>query len=74
MANFGDFMSSYGWALALGAAATGALVILTMRARARRDRRNRQRVRRLARQRMWDWLMMRQNMRRLTYQPDDEQL
>ncbi len=74
MANFADLISSYGWALALGAAAVLALIVLTTRARARRDRRDRQRVRRLARQRMWDWLMMRQNVRRLTYRPDEEQL
>ena len=70
MANFGDVISSYGWALA--AAAMAVFVVLTMRARARRGRRNRQRVRRLARQRMWDWLMMRQNVRRLTYRPDED--
>lgn len=74
MAKFADLISSYGWALALAAAAIVAFVVLTLRAQARRDRRDRQRVRRLARQRMWDWLMMRQNVRRLTYQPDEEQL
>ena len=74
MSNFAGFISSYGWMLALGAAGTVTLVVLAMRARARRNRRDRQRVRRLARQRMWDWLMMRQNVRRLTYHPDEEQL
>ena len=74
MTKFGDFISSYGWVLALAVAAAAAFGVLAMRARARRERRDRQRVRRLARQRMWDWLMMRQNVRRLTYQPDEEQL
>ncbi len=74
MTNFEGLVSSYGWALALGAAAAAALIVLTLRARAQRTRRHRQRVRRLARQRMWDWLMMRQNVRRLTYQPDEDQV
>jgi type II secretory pathway component PulF len=74
MSNFAGFISSYGWTLALGAAAALTLVVLTLRARAQRERRDRQRVRRLARQRMWDWLMMRQNVRRLTYRPDEEHL
>jgi membrane protein implicated in regulation of membrane protease activity len=74
MSNFAGFISSYGWTLALAAAAVLTLVVLTLRARARRERRDRQRVRRLARQRMWDWLMMRQNVRRLTHQPDEDQI
>ena len=74
MSNFADFLSSYGWPLALCAAATVIMTVLAIRARARRDRRDRQRVRRLARQRMWDWLMMRQNVRRLTYRPDEDQI
>ena len=74
MVKFAGLISSYGWALALGAAGAVTLVVLALRARARQDRRNRQRVRRLARQRMWDWLMMRQNVRRLTHRPDEEQL
>jgi hypothetical protein len=74
MATFADLISSSGWALALATAAIVTLVVLTLRARARRDRRDRQRVRRLARQRMWDWLMMRQNVRRLAYRPDEDQI
>ena len=68
----GDLMPSYGWALAL----TGiilALILLIWRTKLRKQRRSRQRVRRLARQRAWDWLMMRKNVRALTYQPDEDQ-
>ncbi|RYY46632.1 MAG: hypothetical protein EOP59_02510 [Sphingomonadales bacterium] len=74
MLKFGDFISSYGWLLALVAALIVTSIVLAWRARAQRSRRERQRVRRLARQRMWDWLMMRPNVRRLTHQPDQDQV
>jgi hypothetical protein len=74
MLKFGDFISSYGWLLALVAAMIATGIVLAWRARAQRSRRERQRVRRLARQRMWDWLMMRPNVRRLTHQPDQDQV
>ncbi|MCA1198817.1 hypothetical protein K9B35_12640 [Sphingomonas sp. R647] len=70
MLKFGDFISSYGWLLALVAALIVTSIVLAWRARAQRSRRERQRVR----QRMWDWLMMRPNVRRLTHQPDQDQV
>ncbi len=74
MANFGDLIASYGRWLALVAAFATVLVILAWRARERRIRRDKRRVRRLARQRVWDWLMLRPQVRRLTHQPGDEQI
>lgn len=74
MADARDFILSYGWVLALCAAGMAMLAILVWRAHARRKRRDRRRVRNIARQRVWDWLMMRQNVRRLTHQPDEEQV
>ena len=68
----GVLLPSYGWALAL-AGVILALMLLVWRAKLRKQRRSRQRVRRLARQRAWDWLMMRKNVRQLTYQPDEDQ-
>ena len=72
MTNSGDFWLSYGWVVAV-IAGLAMLALLVWRSRTRRERRDRQRVRRLARQRAWDWLMMRQNVRRLTYRPDEDQ-
>ena len=72
MIYLGDLVASYGWALAV-AGVILALTVLVLRARVRKQRRGRQRVRRLARQRAWDWLMMRKNVRALTYQPDKDQ-
>ncbi|MFN6936322.1 MAG: hypothetical protein ACK4NZ_14370, partial [Tsuneonella sp.] len=63
MAHFGDFMLSYRWPLALGAAMVATSVVLAWRARERR-----------APQRVWDWLMMRPNVRRLTHQPEHDQV
>ena len=74
MLKFGDFISSYGWLLALVAAIIATGVVLAWRARTRRTRRERRRVRRLARQRTWDWLMMRPKVRRLTHQPEHDQV
>jgi hypothetical protein len=71
MMRSGDFWLSYGWMLAL-AVTTVALIALFRRAQARKRRRERRRVRNLARQRVWDWLMMRQNVRRLTYRSDED--
>ena len=71
MTNSGDFWPPYGWTLAVIAAIL-VLGLLVWRNRSRQQRRDRQRVRRLARQRAWDWLMMRQNVRRLTYRPDED--
>ncbi|HEV7287692.1 hypothetical protein [Sphingomonas sp.] len=63
MAHFGDVMLSYGWPLALGAAMVATSVVVAWGARARR-----------APQRMWDWPMMRPNVRRLTHQPEHDQV
>ncbi len=74
MLKFGDFISSYGWLLALVAALIATGVGLAWRARMQRTRRQQRRVRRIARQRTWDWLMMRPKVRRLTHQPEHDQV
>lgn len=74
MTNFGDLIASNGRWLALVVAFATVLVILAWRARERRIRRDKRRVRRLARQRVWDWLMLRPQVRRLTHQPGEDQV
>lgn len=74
MANFSNLIAPYGRWLALVAAFAAMLVMLGWRARERRKRREKRRVRRLARQRVWDWLMLRPQVRRLTHQPQDDQI
>ncbi|WP_066662023.1 MULTISPECIES: hypothetical protein [unclassified Sphingomonas] len=74
MAKFGDLIASYGQPLALVAVLAVVMLALVWRARERRIRREQRRVRRLARQRVWDWLMLRPQVRRLTHQPKDDQI
>ena len=66
------FVLSYAWLLAL--VAGGVLAAgLVWRARAKTARRERRRTRNIARQRTWDWLMMRRNVKRLTHHSGGDQ-
>jgi len=66
MTSFAEFALPNGWTLA-GLAVTVVLGLFVWRRRAQTARRERRRIRNIARQRTWDWLMVRRNVKRLTH-------